>query len=212
MEAANNPEFWNRAAVTKQFTHPLDHERLTRALPRDAVILDYGCGQGRLSRELVDRGFVNVLGIDSSPEMIRIASERVPEAGFHATQGERLPCGDASIDAVLLFAVLTCIVSDDAQRKLLLEFKRVLRPHGLLVVSDYPLQTDERNTARYAQFEQELGGYGRFRSSDGAVLRHHSREWLETLLAAFRVEDCLELDARTMNGIRARIVQLWARS
>jgi ubiquinone/menaquinone biosynthesis C-methylase UbiE len=212
VEAANNPEFWNRAAGTKQFTHPLDHERLTRALPRDAVILDYGCGQGRLSRELVDRGFVNVLGIDSSPEMIRIASERVPEAGFHATQGDRLPCGDASIDAVLLFAVLTCIASDDAQRKLLLEFRRVLRPGGLLIVSDYPLQTDERNTTRYAQFEEELGGYGRFRLPDGSVLRHHSREWLETLLDNFRVEDWLERDAQTMNGNPARIVQVWARS
>lgn len=212
MEAANNPDFWNLAAGTKQFTHPLDHERLTRALPREAVILDYGCGQGRLCRELVDRGFVNVIGIDSSPEMIRIAGERVPEAGFQAIEGERLPCGDSSIDAILLFAVLTCMVSDDAQVRLMGEFKRILRPGGLLVVSDYPLQTDDRNRTRYAQFEQELGGYGRFRLPGGAVLRHHSRERLETLLADFRVEDWLERDARTMNGNPARIVQLWARS
>ena len=60
-------------------------------------------------------------------------------------RGEKLPCGDQSIDAVLLFAVLTCIASDDAQKNLLREFKRVLRPGGLLVISDYPLQTDERN-------------------------------------------------------------------
>jgi ubiquinone/menaquinone biosynthesis C-methylase UbiE len=124
VEAPTNLEFWNRAAGTKQFSHPLDHERLTRALPRDAVILDYGCGQGRLSRELIDRGFINVLGIDSSSEMVRVASENVPEAAFLATEGEPLPCGDASIDAVLLFAVLTCIADDAAQKTLLREFKR----------------------------------------------------------------------------------------
>jgi len=32
VEAPNNPEFWNRAAGTSQFTQPLDDARLTRAL------------------------------------------------------------------------------------------------------------------------------------------------------------------------------------
>lgn len=211
MEAPNNLDFWNRAAGTKQFSHPLDHERLTRALPREAVILDYGCGQGRLSRELVDRGFVNVLGIDSSPEMVRIAGERVPEAGFLSTDGERLPCGDESIDAVLLFAVLTCISSDEAQLKLLAEFKRILRPGGLLLVSDYPLQTDPRNLTRYEEFRHELGGFGRFRLPDGAVLRHHPRDWFGTLLMGFSVEELLEVESKTMNGNPATILQIWAR-
>jgi SAM-dependent methyltransferase len=211
MEAPDNLEFWNRAAGTKQFSHPLDQERLTRALPRDAVILDYGCGQGRLSRELIDRGFINVLGIDSSAEMVRVAGERVPEAGFLTIEGNRLPCGDASIDAVLLFAVLTCIADDAAQKNLLLEFKRVLRPGGLLVVSDYPLQSDARNLARYEEFQDELGGFGRFRLPDGVVLRHHPRKWFDELLEGFRIEEAVELDAKTMNGNPARILQLWAR-
>jgi ubiquinone/menaquinone biosynthesis C-methylase UbiE len=104
------------------------------------------------------------------------------------------------------------MASDDAQQKLLREFKRVLRPGGLLVVSDYPLQTDERNVSRYEKFATELGGYGRFRLPDGAVLRHHPREWLESLLTEFRVEEWLERDAQTMNGNPARIAQVWARS
>ncbi|HEV7606523.1 MAG TPA: class I SAM-dependent methyltransferase [Steroidobacteraceae bacterium] len=210
MEAPDNPEFWNRAARTREFTHPLDRERLTRLLPRDAVILDYGCGQGRLAGELIELGYINVLGIDSSAEMIRIARERVPDAGFAENDGEHLPCGDASVDAVLLFAVLTCIAADDAQKNLLREFKRILRPGGLLLVSDYPLQADARNLQRYELFAQELGGYGRFRLAGGAVLRHHSREWFDDLLTGFQVEEPVELDAKTMNGNPARILQLWA--
>jgi SAM-dependent methyltransferase len=210
MEAPHNLEFWNRAAGTREFTHPLDRERLTRLLPRDAVILDYGCGQGRLTQELIELGYINVLGLDSSAEMIRIARERVPDAGFAETDGEHLPCGDSSIDAVLLFAVLTCIPADEAQKNLLREFKRVLRPGGLLLISDYPLQSDARNLQRYEEFQQELGGWGRFRLPGGAVLRHHSREWLDDLLAEFRVEEVVEVDAKTMNGSPARILQLWA--
>lgn len=212
MEAQNDKEFWDRAANNRRFTHPLDRERLTRRLPRDAVILDYGCGQGRLASQLVELGYVNVLGIDSSAEMIRIAREEVPDAGFAENDGERIPCGDRSVDAILLFAVLTCIRADAAQKNLLREFKRILRPGGLLLVSDYPLQTDDRNLARYAEFAAELGGLGRFRLPGGAVLRHHSREWFEELLADFHVEESLELDAQTMNGNPARILQMWARA
>jgi SAM-dependent methyltransferase len=210
MEAPPNPDFWNRAARTREFTHPLDRERLTRLLPRDAVILDFGCGQGRLTGELIGLGYINVLGLDSSTEMIRIARQRVPDAGFAENDGEQLPCGDASLDAVLLFAVLTCIPADEAQKNLLREFKRVLRPGGLLLISDYPLQSDARNLQRYETFQQELGGWGRFRLPGGAVLRHHAREWFADLLAGFRVEEAVELDARTMNGNPARILQLWA--
>jgi SAM-dependent methyltransferase len=211
MEAPNNPDFWNQAARTREFTHPLDRERLTRLLPRDAVILDYGCGQGRLTGELIELGYINVLGLDSSPEMIRIARERVPDSGFAETDGSRLPCGDASVDAVLLFAVLTCISSDDAQKNLLREFKRILRPHGLLLISDYALQVDARNLQRYEEFQHELGGWGRFRLPDGVALRHHSREWFVELLSEFRIDEQIELEAKTMNGNPARILQLWAR-
>jgi SAM-dependent methyltransferase len=211
VEAANNPEFWNRAAGNRRFTHPLDRERLTRALPREAIILDYGCGQGRLSSQLVELGYVNILGIDSSPEMIRIARAEVPDAGFVENDGEHIPCGDASLDAVLLFAVLTCIPEDEAQKNLLREFKRILRPGGLLLVSDYPLQSDDRNLQRYETFARELKGYGRFRLPDGAVVRHHPREWFGELLAEFHVKESLEVDAQTMNGNPARILQMWAR-
>jgi len=37
------------------------------------------------------------------------------------------------------------------RKNLLREFKRILRPDGLLMIGDYPLQTDERNLARHAK-------------------------------------------------------------
>jgi SAM-dependent methyltransferase len=205
----NAEDFWNHAAVTKRFTHSLDHARFTRAVPRDANILDYGCGQGRLTAELIELGYHRVVGVDSSPEMIRLARERVSAATFLVNDGTRLPAAAASFDAVLLFAVLTCIASDDDQKNLLREFKRILRPGGLLVISDYPLQADARNLARYDAHAAELGGYGRFRLADGVMLRHHPRAWFDELLAGFDIGESYELDARTMNGNPARILQLW---
>ncbi len=45
------------------------------------LVVDLGCGSGIWARALVDAGY-DVLGIDISPAMIRLARTRVPEAGF----------------------------------------------------------------------------------------------------------------------------------
>jgi SAM-dependent methyltransferase len=209
-ETTDQSRFWDAAAATRQFGHPLDLDRFAARVAREARILDYGCGHGRLCGELAAQGFTQLLGVDSSPEMIRIARERNSGIEFSVVESRRLPCEGASIDAVLLFAVLTCIPEFESQRGLVAELRRVLRPGGLLLVSDYPLQTDARNLERYAHFAHEPAGYGAFRLPDGARLRHHRREWFDELLTGFRIEAADELEARTMNGNPARILQLWA--
>ena len=83
-------------------------------------------------------------------------------------------------------------------------------PGGLLLISDYPLQHDARNRSRYEAFRDEFGVHGTFRLSDGAVVRHHSIDWFMELLADLSIEERIELDAKTMNGNPARIVQFWA--
>lgn len=204
-------EFWDSAAESKDFTHPLDGVRFKRAVPFDAPILDYGCGQGRLCGELSQLGFSNVQGVDYSEKMIQVARSRFPRLNFSVVDGLTLPYDTASFSAVLLFAVLTCIPSDDEQKRLIAEISRVLRPGGLLLVSDYPLQQDERNLKRYELNAGAFGSYGTFRLADGAVVRHHRKSWFAELLAGFVIDSAVEVDGKTMNGNSARILQLWSR-
>lgn len=100
--------------------------------------LDAGCGTGTLSRLLAARG-CEVTGVDASSEMIAAARGR-PADG---TAAERLtfrqiptiaslPFADRSFDGVLCASVLE-YVPDVAQ--CLAQFRRVLRPGGLLLVS-----------------------------------------------------------------------------
>jgi ubiquinone/menaquinone biosynthesis C-methylase UbiE len=55
------------------------------------AVLDIACGQGALTRELA-RGFRVVVGIDRSPELIRIAEERgaAPHVRYLAEDAETL--------------------------------------------------------------------------------------------------------------------------
>lgn len=203
-------EYWNEAGAAKTFGHPLDLPWLD-ALGRDSAIVDYGCGYGRLVGELAAAGFRDVAGFDISAALIERARREHPEAGFSVlTDPPRLDRGDSSVDAVLMFAVLTCVPDSDTQRGIVAEVRRVLKPGGLFYLSDYCLQPDERNLARYRAQESRFGVHGVFETSDGAVCRHHDRAWFPALLAGFEVLRERDVAVTTMNGNPAVATQFLA--
>lgn len=163
-------------------------------------MLDYGCGYGRTLRELARAGFVNLVGVDFSEAMLARARLAVPQAALARNDGHSLPFQDDCFDAVLLFAVLTCIPDDDAQRLLLAEVKRVLRPAGLLYVSDLLVNNDQRNRERYSQYAEAYGCCGVFELPEGVVVRHHSKEWIKELTSPFQQLEYEPFTVTTMNG------------
>ncbi len=76
-------------------------------------------------------------------------------------------------------------------------------------ISDYLLQSDSRNLERYEKGLAVYGKYGVFELPEGAVLRHHDRPWLDSLLAGFEPLLWSEFQVVTMNGNPARAFQ-WA--
>jgi SAM-dependent methyltransferase len=198
--------YWNGAAAGKTFTHPLPLEALRARLAPGARVLDYGCGYGRTCAELAAAGF-RATGVDISDALITRGRAEHPELDLLPFDGTRAPYADASFDACLLFAVLTCIPTDGGLARAVAEARRLVRPGGLLVVSDYILQTDARNLARYAQFAPEFGRYGIFRS-DGAVFRHFGRTELPELFASEPVEWRRLIRVRTLNGHESDVVQM----
>ena len=107
---------------------------------------------------------------------------------------------DNSVDAVILFAVLTCIVKNEDQQQLISEIHRILKPDGIIYVNDFLLNTDERNTSRYSRYRTKFGVYGAFELPEGAVLRHHSEEGIKELLHDFEQKEFEHLIFTTMNG------------
>ena len=96
------------------------------------VALDAACGTGRFAEFLARRGH-QVIGVDSSPDMLARARQRVPEAEFHVAGLDRLPLPDDCVDVIVCALALEHVASLDP---VLAEFARVLRPGGDLVISD----------------------------------------------------------------------------
>jgi SAM-dependent methyltransferase len=203
--------YWDAAAATKTFTHPV-HLPWLEGVVRSAAILDYGCGYGRTMALLEQHGFERLAGVDTSSAMIARARDLHPAMRFAVLDTPPIVHDpDASVDVILLFAVLTCIPGDSAQRALVGEAARILKPGGLLYISDLLLQDDERNRSRYAEGVDRYGTYGVFETSDGAVCRHHPRERFASLLADFETLHTRDITVLTMNGNPSAGIQLLVR-
>jgi SAM-dependent methyltransferase len=96
------------------------------------TVLDAGCGTGRYSIVLADRGH-EVIGVDQSGAMLDIARKKLPSGDFREGDLTALPLPGRSVDAVVC-ALALVHVPDVAST--LREFARVLRPGGRLVISD----------------------------------------------------------------------------
>ena len=96
-----------------------------------AVAVEIGSGLGRNCKAMAGR-FDRVVGVDIAPEMVRRATELVPEAEFHLVDGASLtPIADASADLVFSFTVFQHIPDLAVIQRYIAEAGRVLRPGGV---------------------------------------------------------------------------------
>jgi ubiquinone/menaquinone biosynthesis C-methylase UbiE len=146
--------------------------------------LDAACGTGRHAEKLAQLGH-RVIGVDTTDGMLDVARAKVPGADFRNGRLEALPVDDASVDVVTCALALTHVTD---LGPVMLEFARVLRPDGQVVLSDiHPTMTI-------------AGGIAGFPSGDLAEgvpyvrnLTHPVSDYLSAFRAAgLTVLDCIE--------------------
>jgi SAM-dependent methyltransferase len=115
---------------------PLDRQLLDRfadTVQGLGLACDLGCGPGHVARYLHDRG-VHICGIDLSPGMIEQARRLNPGLEFWQGNMMSLDLADESLGGIVAFYSLIHIPRSDILR-VLLELKRTLVPHGILLIS-----------------------------------------------------------------------------
>jgi ubiquinone/menaquinone biosynthesis C-methylase UbiE len=120
----------NRQAVVLSYVDSV-------ALPAGGRVLEIGCGAGRLTMQLAERG-LQVEAIDASPGMVELTAERARRAGFaesvHVAVADvhALPFPDGAFDLVVAVGVLPWLHTPASA---VLEMARVLSQGGELVVT-----------------------------------------------------------------------------
>ncbi|MEW6704501.1 MAG: class I SAM-dependent methyltransferase [Pseudomonadota bacterium] len=135
---------------------PISEQR-RKVIPQAAGrVLEVGIGTG-LNLPFYDRSKVRALvGIDSAPQMHRLAQRRSLRAGLpvdlRTLSADALPLESASFDCVVCTYTL-CSVSDPGAA--LAEMRRVLRPGGKLLFAEHGLAPD----APVAKWQARLEPY-----------------------------------------------------
>lgn len=134
----------------------------------DAVVLEIGPGSGYYSVEVARRlpyGHLNLLDIQQG--MLDKSAEKLRSAGLlnfstHLSDGQSIPFGTASMDAIFMVTVFGEI---EARDSFLREAYRVLKPGGILSITehhpdpDFESAAEVENAARAQRFipMQKLG-------------------------------------------------------
>lgn len=185
------PDFNSTRSQSEDFTV------LKQYVKEDDLVLDAGCGNGRLTDVLRGSG-VRMIGVDGSRELIALCNEKygadVTEgwAGFTVSDVLELPFDGKQFDTVFLLAVLHHIPSRAFRKQLFEDIHAMTKTGGLFVGTTWNLRGDEFRE-RY-ELDAQLANPGEGRDvGDVEIPWKASGEFVLRYCHAFTLEELQEL-------------------
>jgi len=143
--------------------------KVLEKLPLSACVLDLGCGNGELARQLMSRGHQGAyVGLDYSPALVEIARQSLPAgSGAVFLQADLTTPGWETLAArptemgrsfrpeyALAFAVLHHIPGAQLRCQVLSALRSVLAPDGVFIHSEWQFLKSPRLRARLQPWER----------------------------------------------------------
>jgi ubiquinone/menaquinone biosynthesis C-methylase UbiE len=193
----NGPNPWTDKEFYELGADWLDFQRLWQRTVgyEPGIVLEIGCGAGRITRMLADT-FAKVVAVDVSADMAGYAKSRIAAKNtiWLVTDGDILPIADNSIDAIFSCHVFQHFPSNAAQLQIFNEMKRVLKSGGTFLIH-LPIHAFPEPNRRYSQ----IARYGYF-----AFLHF-------TKLKGFLKRQLMKFGAKSyMHGISIEMEKLFA--
>lgn len=179
-------EAWNKVAHQIDFNLEINIEKILSTIPFNSKVLDFGCGYGRNSNILDSAGFSDVIGVDSSLEMINRGRRDFPNLNLIYNATDKLSYPDNYFDFILVCAVLTCITDDAQCTRIIAELNRVLKPSGII---------------HLVEFCSEAGQS--IASNIGVLMKHRTPMELSNLVNSFKLVSSEVSCTTTLGGSKA---------
>ena len=144
-------------------------EKSIDTLPKQATILDLGCGNGNLAQALVHRSFCgDYLGLDSSFELLEIARRNLQDFKYFSflhgdiadldwdtrvLKNTAVLRDNKGLDVVLSFAVFHHLPGRDLHHQTFKKIHTLLPTNGRLIFSNWQFLNSERLRKRIQDWE-----------------------------------------------------------
>ena len=154
-DQARNWIAWARTPGHDSYWH-FHRDAFLAGLPAPpARVVDVGCGEGRLTRDLKRLGF-EVIGVDGSPTLLAAARAADPAGVYHVADAAAMPLPDQVADLVVAFMSPQDIDDLDAALR---EIARVLVPGGRLRMAlVHPINSAGRFASREPDAVFQIAG------------------------------------------------------
>ncbi len=132
---ANVAEQWDEIRAGYFSEHMRDAAIAKANVPANAVVADVGTGTGFMALGLASKAW-KVVGFDASPQMLAVARQNLSafdNVELREAAGDQLPVPDGTFDGV--FANMYLHHAPDPA-KAIKELTRVLKPNGVLCITD----------------------------------------------------------------------------
>ena len=151
-------DYWSKQAIKHKQSYKaswsdktaidLEIKEILKYLENGDFVLDAGCANGYSTIQFVLHKKIRIIGVDYSPEMIEQSIELLNKKNdkikesviFEVGDVMNLKQADNMFDKLLLKRVIASLGDYDQQLKGIIECIRVLKPGGLLIISDATLQ------------------------------------------------------------------------
>lgn len=149
------------------------------------VLVDYGCGPGKVADHAARLLGSRVLGVDTSPEMLELARRSgTAVAEYHLVAENHTPClADGSADAVMCNHVLASLPTEESLLTVFREIRRLLRPGApfVLLATDPACSGTEYASLRIGDPGERYGPgdelFVRLRRTDGTWQEMPNHAW-----------------------------------
>jgi len=197
-----NSDYWENEGATKTFTHELSYKWI-EGIPLDITVLDFGCGYGRITKQLYHFGFKNIIGFDSSGTMISRAIAENPGPKYTSQIEDVLK---HKYGLVICFALFTSCPEPGSQLMIKEIIDKQTFETSCLYVSDYFSSENPRYCERYKQ--KKLGIYGCFGTKENVIFRHHDKDHFSKLFSEWIQINKRTIKGKTLNGNTINISQI----
>ena len=147
-------------ASTRQYIWD-DLKPFDKYIKPNLSILDIGCGTGRLYQIFAKfQDSIDYIGLDQSAGQLAQSKKEFPNNKYVQAEMTKLPLEDASFDLVFCIATLHHLPDEETRRQALSEMKRILKPGGRVLMTNWNLYSDSaQKTVEKGKWQQNEGEF-----------------------------------------------------